>query len=160
MNYTQAFQSVNLLALLTWLFIIFLPNMKYTRRIVFGFTIFLLSVVYAWMVFSTFKMDDFKEFSTLQGLMTLFQSEQAVLLGWIHYLAFDLMVGLYILDNGQKANIKPRMLQSVLKAKSPRPLRQMMIVAVACIAVACIVAVVAYKVAAAFLKKYVYIKPK
>ena len=106
MNYTQAFQSVNLLALLTWLFIIFLPNMKYTRRIVFGFTIFLLSVVYAWMVFSTFKMDDFKEFSTLQGLMTLFQSEQAVLLGWIHYLAFDLMVGLYILDNGQKANIK------------------------------------------------------
>ena len=28
--------------------------MKYTRRIVFGFTIFLLSVVYAWMVFSTF----------------------------------------------------------------------------------------------------------
>jgi hypothetical protein len=26
MNYTQAFQSVNLLALLTWLFIIFLPN--------------------------------------------------------------------------------------------------------------------------------------
>jgi hypothetical protein len=106
MNYTQAFQSVNLLALLTWLFIIFLPNMKYSRRIVFGFTIFLLSVVYAWMVFSTFKMDDFKEFSTLQGLMTLFQSEQAVLLGWIHYLAFDLMVGLYILDNGQKANIK------------------------------------------------------
>lgn len=106
MNYTQAFQSVNLLALITWLFIIFLPNMKYTKRIVFGFTIFLLSVVYAWMVFSTFKMDDFKEFSTLQGLMTLFQSEQAVLLGWIHYLAFDLMVGLYILDNGQKANIK------------------------------------------------------
>ena len=94
MNYTQAFQSVNLLALLTWLFIIFLPNMKYTRRIVFGFTIFILSVVYAWMVFSTFKMDDFKEFSTLQGLMTLFQSEQAVLLGWIHYLAFDLMVGI------------------------------------------------------------------
>ncbi|MFN5575699.1 MAG: abscisic acid-deficient protein Aba4 family protein, partial [Bacteroidota bacterium] len=47
MNYTQAFQTVNLIALLTWLFIIFLPNMKYTRRIVFGFTIFLLSVVYA-----------------------------------------------------------------------------------------------------------------
>lgn len=106
MNYTQAFQSVNLLALLTWLFILFLPNIKYTKRIVFGFTIFLLSLVYAWMVFSTFKMDDFKEFSTLQGLMTLFQSEQAVLLGWIHYLAFDLMVGLYILDNGQKSNIK------------------------------------------------------
>lgn len=106
MNYSQAFQLVNLLALLTWLLLIFLPRMKYTKRIAFGFTIFILSIVYSWMVFSTFQMDDFKEFSSLKGLMSLFQNEQAVLLGWIHYLAFDLMVGIYILENGQKANIK------------------------------------------------------
>ena len=106
MNYSQAFQLVNLLAFLTWLVILLFPTMKYTKRVVFGFTIFLLSLVYNWMVFSTFQMDDFKEFSTLKGLMTLFQSEQAVLLGWIHYIAFDLMAGLYILDNGQKSNIK------------------------------------------------------
>jgi len=106
MNYSQAFQLVNLLALLTWLLLIFLPRMKYTKRIAFGFTIFILSIVYSWMVFSTFQMDDFKEFSSLKGLMSLFQNEQAVLLGWIHYLTFDLMVGIYILENGQKANIK------------------------------------------------------
>lgn len=106
MNYSQAFQLVNLIALLTWLLLIFLPRMKYTKRIAFGFTIFILSIVYSWMVFSTFQMDDFKEFSSLKGLMSLFQNEQAVLLGWIHYLTFDLMVGIYILENGQKANIK------------------------------------------------------
>jgi uncharacterized protein YqcC (DUF446 family) len=105
MNYSQAFQLVNLLALLTWLLLIFLPRMKYTKRIAFGFTIFVLSIVYSWMVFSTFQMDDFKEFSSLQGLMSLFQKEQAVLLGWIHYLAFDLMAGLYILENGHQAFI-------------------------------------------------------
>jgi hypothetical protein len=106
MNYSQAFQLVNLLAMLTWLLLIFFPRMKYTKRIAFGFTIFILSIVYSWMVFSTFQMDDFKEFSSLKGLMSLFQKEQAVLLGWIHYLAFDLMAGLYILENGQKSNIK------------------------------------------------------
>jgi len=58
------------------------------------------------MVTLTFQADDFAQFSTLTGLMSLFQSEQAVLVGWIHYLAFDLMVGLYILDNGQKHQIK------------------------------------------------------
>lgn len=38
------------------------------------------------------------DFGSLSSVMTLFTKEDAVLAGWIHYLAFDLLVGMWMLD--------------------------------------------------------------
>jgi hypothetical protein len=38
--------------------------------------------------------------------MKLFENKEAVLAGWVHYLAFDLFVGTWIVSNSQKLNIR------------------------------------------------------
>ena len=44
-------------------------------------------------------------FFTLRGVLALFSNPKAVLAAWIHILAFDLMVGLYIQQQGAAQGI-------------------------------------------------------
>jgi Domain of unknown function (DUF4281) len=101
----QIFKLSSTLAMIAWLFLIIAPRWKWTGRVVVGFIITLLCIVYAYTLAGTFKADDFKSFNSLSGVMQLFTNEKAVLAGWIHYLAFDLMVGLFILHDSLKNNI-------------------------------------------------------
>ena len=41
------------------------------------------------------------DFSSLESVMELFTAEDAVLAGWVHYLAFDLLVGMWIIDQNK-----------------------------------------------------------
>jgi len=45
------------------------------------------------------------DFGSLSSVMTLFTQEEAALAGWIHYLAFDLLVGMWMLDQNKKLGI-------------------------------------------------------
>lgn len=45
------------------------------------------------------------DFGSLSSVMKLFTEENAVLAGWIHYLAFDLLVGMWILDQNKNLRI-------------------------------------------------------
>lgn len=105
MTNDQIFQLSSTLAMLGWLLLIFLPGWKWTGRIVLGFIITLFCLVYIFTLSKSFSANDFKSFGTLAGVMKLFTSEGAVLAGWLHYLAFDLMVGLFILHEARKHNI-------------------------------------------------------
>lgn len=42
------------------------------------------------------------DFTTLQGVMALFDSPGGTTIGWIHYLAFDLFVGIWIARNADR----------------------------------------------------------
>lgn len=44
-------------------------------------------------------------FSTLAGVKALFSSDQALLVGWIHYLAFDLFVGAWEARDARRLGI-------------------------------------------------------
>lgn len=46
-----------------------------------------------------------ESFSTLANVKALFQNDNAVAMGWIHYLAFDLFVGAYIVRKSQALQI-------------------------------------------------------
>ena len=60
------------------------------------------SVLLFWLLAGSSEMPDF---STLNGVMALFKSEWGVLVGWIHYLAFDLMVGIWALGDAQRRGV-------------------------------------------------------
>ena len=82
---------------------------------VIGIIVSLLSFIYSYLVFFGKRHDDPTlkirgSFWSLKGVMGLFQSPRAVLAGWIHYLAFDLMIGLYILNDAAIHNIAHWML--------------------------------------------------
>ncbi len=100
------FNIANAFALLGWLLLIILPGWKWTGRTVMGFIIVLLASMYVYTIAITFDPSVMESFSRLGGVMALFTNETAVLAGWIHYLAFDLMVGMFIVSNAAKNNIK------------------------------------------------------
>jgi Domain of unknown function (DUF4281) len=44
-------------------------------------------------------------FSSLTNVKALFQNDDSVVAGWVHYLAFDLFVGWHIVDNLKNAGL-------------------------------------------------------
>ncbi|MGB0840389.1 MAG: ABA4-like family protein [Chitinophagales bacterium] len=102
MTSTLLFSICNTLVLPQWLLMIVAPKWTVTQKLVRSFAIPLaLALVYLVYVFSIFGIEG-GGFNSLKQVMTLFQFEEAVLAGWVHYLAFDLLVGSWVLLNGQK----------------------------------------------------------
>jgi uncharacterized membrane protein len=73
--------------------------------VLIGVVITLLSIAYASLIFKALAPTDFEKFNTLGGVVSLMSAPGAALVGWIHYLAFDLMVGLFIAANAAKHGI-------------------------------------------------------
>ena len=65
----------------------------------------ILSVLYVVMLAEGMESLDFDSFGSLEGVMQLFTEPSAVVMGWIHYLAFDLMVGWFIVNDAHKHGI-------------------------------------------------------
>lgn len=99
MSPDQIFGISNTIAMVGWLILIFTPFWKQADKVIIGLFITLLAIVYAWLIFSSFKPADMQSFSTLNGVMALFGDKTMVTAGWVHYLAFDLMTGLFIRKN-------------------------------------------------------------
>lgn len=105
MTASGVFEFCNAFALISWILMIFAPKWKWTPRIVLGIVAIILSLFYAFYILQSLSFEDFQSFSSLEGLMTLFGAPEAVLAGWIHYLAFDMIVGYFILTDAQKNKI-------------------------------------------------------
>ena len=105
MDNNTIFSITNSLALLSWIYLAIFPFKPGTSKILIGVSVTLLSIAYASLVFTAISPTDFSSFSTLDGVMSLMSSPTAALVGWIHYLAFDLMVGLFIAANAAKHGI-------------------------------------------------------
>ena len=105
MDVALIFKICNTLVLPQWLLMIIAPRWEWTQRLVASRIIpFALAIVYAVYVFQIFPSDE-GGFGSLQEVMQLFTSEKAVLIGWIHYLAFDLLIGSWVLNTAQKKGI-------------------------------------------------------
>ena len=89
----QVFSIVNLIATAAWLALVILPGRRWVTGIVTSTVVPLLfAIVYVGIVVTTFGRTP-GGFSTLEGVATLFSNPWALLAGWIHYLAFDLLIG-------------------------------------------------------------------
>src|SRR5688572_586542 len=105
MSPDKIFSLCSTLAMAGWIILVFLPFWFHSDKFILGIIITLLSIVYAWLVFDSFRFDDVKKFGSLQGVMELFDNPVMVTAGWVHYLAFDLLAGIFIKRNGIKHNI-------------------------------------------------------
>ena len=101
------FDITNVIALIGWALLIFLPRREGVLFAVLYGAIGLLCACYAVMLVAlvgnladpvpapgSLPQPDF-EYS-VQGLMAMFRSEGAIVVGWTHYLALDLLAGLWI----------------------------------------------------------------
>jgi hypothetical protein len=105
MNLETIFSVCNSFALAGWIVLIFLPFWKKRDQYVLGIIILLLAAAYSWIIFWTMNRDTIDNFSTLAGVARLFADDTVLLAGWIHYLAFDLLAGIYVVRNAVKNGI-------------------------------------------------------
>ena len=96
-------------ALVGWLILIVAPNWQLGMDIVLFIVVSLLCFIYSYLVFFAKKLDGGQpvrgSFWSLKGIISLFKSPRVVLAGWVHYLAFDLMIGLYIVVDAARFDI-------------------------------------------------------
>jgi hypothetical protein len=101
MKAEQIFSIANLIALVSWLILALAPRSLVTRKIILsGAVPLLLSAAYLILIVLFFGRTE-GGFGSLPEVMKLFTSQWAVLAGWIHYLAFDLLVGAWEVKDSQ-----------------------------------------------------------
>ncbi len=107
MDATTLFGIANNIALIGWILLITAYSWSPVNKIIkLGVIPLLLSVFYAYAIFSSWGGFTFSDFGSLSGVMSLFQNETAVLAGWVHYLAFDLWVGCWIMQDAVQRGIR------------------------------------------------------
>ncbi|MBK9735510.1 MAG: DUF4281 domain-containing protein [Saprospiraceae bacterium] len=91
MSASSIFSFGNTFVLLGWLLLIILPSWKYTQTIILHGIIVIFAILYVYIFSKDIGSFDFDSFSTLANVKALFQQDNAVAAGWLHYLAFDLL---------------------------------------------------------------------
>ena len=89
----QIFSIANALSVVCWILLAALPNRRWVTAIVAGNAApALFAVAYIVILIAVFPRAE-GSFSTLAGVTRLFANPWLLLAGWLHYLAFDLLIG-------------------------------------------------------------------
>lgn len=102
MDWSLLFGAINILAMIAWVLLVFLPRHPAVMSAVLYLGVGLLCLVYTVCmigVLSGFLPSEGgagANFTTIEGVRAIFGSDGGVTIGWAHYLAFDLFVGLWI----------------------------------------------------------------
>lgn len=103
MTAADLFSIVNTVALLGWLPLVFAPNWRWSvpvaRFLVCGF-----SLCYV-IVLGLHWGEGEGGFDTLENVAKLFSNSWMLVGGWIHYLAFDLFCGSWIVAEGRRRGL-------------------------------------------------------
>ncbi|MFZ9449312.1 MAG: ABA4-like family protein [Alphaproteobacteria bacterium] len=100
-----AFSAANSLALAGWVALLASPRFPRAAQAVAGAAIpLLLSIAYAGIILASWTRAE-GGFGSLADVMRLFDSPLVALAGWIHYLAFDLLVGAAIARSAREEAI-------------------------------------------------------
>lgn len=117
MGWASVFGAVNMLALAGWVALILLPRWPALLSAVLYLGVGLLCLAYATGLIGVVSGlipnpgGGGADFSTIAGVRAIFASDAGVTIGWTHYLAFDLFVGLWIARDGDAKGIS-RFLQA------------------------------------------------
>lgn len=100
----RLFSILNALALAGWLPLVFVPRTRWATTVVPVAIPAALALVYVVLVATALPGGD-GGFSSLAAVSTLFENPWALLAGWAHYLAFDLLVGGWEVRDAQQRGI-------------------------------------------------------
>lgn len=101
MDWTLIFNVANVLAVMAWIVLIAFPRWPSLLSAVLYLGIGLLCLIYAGGLVVVLSglvpaSEGGADFTTIEGVRTIFSTNAGVAIGWTHYLAFDLFVGLWI----------------------------------------------------------------
>jgi Domain of unknown function (DUF4281) len=105
MDLERIFSICSLVAMLGWLALLLAPLTR--SELVFAARIFslILCAIYFTQLFTITQPVEGASFSTLAGVSALFSQPGNVMLGWTHYLAFDLFIGAWEIEDSNRLGI-------------------------------------------------------
>jgi hypothetical protein len=109
-GWDTAFAAINALALVWWVALIALPRWPALLSAILYFGVALLCAVYAGALVGAVSGwlpggGEGGGFGSVAQVRALFASDAGVVIGWTHYLAFDLFVGLWIARDADAKHI-------------------------------------------------------
>lgn len=103
--FETAFAVANIVALAGWLGLAVLPGRRMVVDGISGLAIpLLLAVAYTALV-AAFLAGGEGGFGSLAEVRQLFASDALLLAGWLHYLAFDLLVGVWVVRTARREGV-------------------------------------------------------
>ena len=114
MSWEQIFGLANLYAMFCWAVLAFGPKRETLVAPLFYTGVGLLAASYAVLIVGllsglidggTGSTGTSPDFTTLAGVQALFDTQGGATIGWIHYLAFDLFVGIWAARNADRRGI-------------------------------------------------------
>lgn len=101
MDWGFVFSAVNILALIAWVALIALPRWPFLLSALTYLGVGLLCLIYALgligVVSGVLPNEGGGSIDmTIEGVRSFFASDAGVTIGWTHYLAFDLFVGIWV----------------------------------------------------------------
>lgn len=109
---TLLFNLCNSLILLAWGTIIFFPKQKLSNVLMdYPWVPLGLSVFYLYFIIISGGLMEV-DFSSLEGIVSLFKkaTAESAAAGWLHYLAFDFWVGVWIVKHSRKLEISHKII--------------------------------------------------
>lgn len=111
MDWSLVFAGINWLALIAWAVLILLPRTPLALSAILYLGVGVLCFVYTAALGAVMTGmvqtggQGGADFNTIEGVRAIFSSDAGVTIGWAHYLAFDLFVGLWIARDGDAKSI-------------------------------------------------------
>lgn len=103
------FNIFNTAILLPWALLLFFPKWKGTQKMMdWHLPVLILGIAYLILLLTDFFMSSNGspvDMFSLAGIKAAFARDEVMLIGWIHYLAFDLFVGMWESVDAQKNGI-------------------------------------------------------
>lgn len=117
MTPTEVFSLANILAFMMWIPMIVFPKWKVTHFLIdFKVIPIFLAILYVFYIVQSILNGPAMDFGSLQAVMHMFTIEEAVLAGWLHYLVFDMLVGMWMLDQNKTLKIHQAIMAPCLLA--------------------------------------------
>lgn len=109
----QLFSFVNLAAMIAWVILVFLPRNDLLLAVVLYLGVGMLCLIYTiglgGILTGVFDpagpADAAVNFMTVEGVQSIFASQGGTVVGWTHYLAFDLFTGLWIARDADQKGV-------------------------------------------------------
>lgn len=99
------FKIANISVIPAWLLLIVIPRSTITRKVVHSYLYpVLLGVFYLFLLVVSWGGEGGMD--TLENLKLSFQRDEVLVLGWVHYLVFDLFIGAWIARDATANGIK------------------------------------------------------
>ena len=99
------FSTCNILAMLGWLTLVFLPRWRYSAGLIAPVIIpSLFAILYVILVLPRVA-ELWGSYSSFPTVVALLQQPWIFIAAWVHYLAFDLFIGAWIVRDAQRVGI-------------------------------------------------------